>query len=76
MNTSCFADFGIDSLEYPQLLPVIYPKVSGLSLPHSSVSDSLVHHVGQSSAYSSMLLESAGILQIFDDLENLLQIGS
>ncbi|KAL3985637.1 Ubiquitin carboxyl-terminal hydrolase family protein [Acanthocheilonema viteae] len=54
-------DFGIDSLEYPQLLPTIYPKTSGLSMPHSSISDSVVHHMGQSSFYSSMLMESADI---------------
>uniref|UniRef100_A0A1I7VRX1 Ubiquitin carboxyl-terminal hydrolase n=1 Tax=Loa loa TaxID=7209 RepID=A0A1I7VRX1_LOALO len=54
-------DFGIDFLEYPQLLPVIYPKKSGLSMPHSSVSDSVVHHMGQSSSYSSMLMESADV---------------
>ncbi|VDK74365.1 unnamed protein product [Litomosoides sigmodontis] len=54
-------DFGIDSLEYPQLLPMIYPKTSGLSMPHTSISDSVVHHMGQSSFCSSMLIESAEI---------------
>ncbi|VDK63719.1 unnamed protein product [Onchocerca ochengi] len=53
--------FGIDSLEYPQLLPVIYSKTSGSSMPHSSVSDSVVNHIGQSSFCSPILMESANI---------------
>lgn len=60
------SDFGIDSLEYPQLLPMIHPKTSGLSMPHASISDSVVHHMGQSSFCSSMLVESAGTLEILD----------
>ncbi|KAM3717073.1 Ubiquitin carboxyl-terminal hydrolase [Dirofilaria immitis] len=57
-------DFGIDSLEYPQLLPMIYPKTSELSMPHPSISDSVVNHMGQSSFYSSLLMESADISDI------------
>ncbi|CAG9539455.1 unnamed protein product [Cercopithifilaria johnstoni] len=53
--------FGIDSLEYPQLLPTIYPKASGLPMPYSSISDSVVHQMGQSSVFSSMLMEPADI---------------
>ncbi|EJW76419.1 hypothetical protein WUBG_12672, partial [Wuchereria bancrofti] len=53
--------FGIDSLEYPQLLPMVYSKASGLSMPYSSVSDSVVHHMGQSSSYSSVLMETSDI---------------
>ncbi|MCP9264718.1 Protein lon-8 [Dirofilaria immitis] len=56
--------FGIDSLEYPQLLPMIYPKTSELSMPHPSISDSVVNHMGQSSFYSSLLMESADISDI------------
>uniref|UniRef100_A0A158PSV7 ubiquitinyl hydrolase 1 n=1 Tax=Brugia timori TaxID=42155 RepID=A0A158PSV7_9BILA len=53
--------FGIDSLEYPQLLPMVYSKASGLSMPYSSASDSIVHHMGQSSSYSSMLIETSDV---------------
>ncbi|VDN86191.1 unnamed protein product [Brugia pahangi] len=53
--------FGIDSLEYPQLLPMVYSKTSGLSMPYSSASDSIVHHMGQSSSYSSMLIETSDV---------------
>ncbi|VDO31183.1 unnamed protein product [Onchocerca flexuosa] len=51
--------FGIDSLEYPQLLPAIYSKTSGSSMPHSSISDSVVNQMGQSSFCSPVLMESA-----------------